>query len=157
MQSQARRLSSDDGAAAVEFALVSTLLLALVMGIVAFGFALFEQQSAAHAAREGARFGAIGIPDKGTADQTCAFFEDFVKNQANASVVDDVAVGFGEDGNGGQSDNVVYGTLHLTVKYTVDLSMVGWFPGVPNSLALSQVARSSIEQPSPSELGDGCA
>ena len=158
VRQRGRALRQDDtGAAAVEFALVSTLLFALLMGIVAFGFALFEQQSAAHAAREGARVGAVGMPDTGTKQQTCDAFEAFVKKQANGTVVDSVAVGFGEDGTEGQADNKVYGTFHLTVNYTVDLSMVAWFPGIPGEIALASVARSSIEQPSPADLGTGCA
>lgn len=48
-------LSRDDGAAAVEFALVLPLLLLLVFGIVDFGLAYQAKVELAHAAREGVR------------------------------------------------------------------------------------------------------
>jgi len=51
----------DDGAAAVEFALVALILFALVFGIIAFGIALFNQQGAVQAAREAARKASVGI------------------------------------------------------------------------------------------------
>jgi Flp pilus assembly protein TadG len=59
------RFADDRGAAAVEFALVSVLLFTLLFGIIGFGFVLFAQQSALHAAREGARLAAVGVNDCG--------------------------------------------------------------------------------------------
>jgi Flp pilus assembly protein TadG len=53
----------EHGAAAVEFALVLSLLVALLGGIVDFGFAFNAQISLTHAAREGARVEAIGTGD----------------------------------------------------------------------------------------------
>jgi len=50
-----KRLSTDRGAAAVEFALVAPLLLLLVMGIAEFGRAYNLQTTISGAAREGAR------------------------------------------------------------------------------------------------------
>ncbi len=53
------RLRSERGAAAVEFALVVPILLALLLGIVEFGRAYNVQISLTHAARETARTMAI--------------------------------------------------------------------------------------------------
>ena len=53
----------DEGASAVEFALLVPLLLIVVFGIIAFGLLLFAQISATHAAREGARLAAVGVDD----------------------------------------------------------------------------------------------
>lgn len=50
---------SDRGAAAVEFALVVPILLALLLGIIEFGRAYNVQISLTHAARESARYMAI--------------------------------------------------------------------------------------------------
>jgi Flp pilus assembly protein TadG len=47
-----------DGAVAVEFALVLTLLLLIVGGIVDFGHYFYLRQVATNASREGARYGA---------------------------------------------------------------------------------------------------
>lgn len=54
-----RRLQSDSGAAAVEFALVMPLLVLLIMGIVTFGRAYQTQAALAAAAREGVRVMAV--------------------------------------------------------------------------------------------------
>lgn len=60
-----RRARREDGAAAVEFALVSLLLLTLVFGIIGFGVIFAQQLSLGNGARQGARYGVV-------ADRTCA-------------------------------------------------------------------------------------
>jgi Flp pilus assembly protein TadG len=50
---------ADDGAAAVEFALVVPLLVMLVFGIVGFGVLFAQQLSLSNSARQGARFGVV--------------------------------------------------------------------------------------------------
>jgi hypothetical protein len=51
---------SEQGAAAVEMALILPLLLTLVFGIIEFGFVFNAQISLTQAVREGVRVGAIG-------------------------------------------------------------------------------------------------
>lgn len=53
------------GASAVEFALVLPVLLAILLGIMEFGFLFNQQASATNAAREGARYAAVHYPDAG--------------------------------------------------------------------------------------------
>jgi Flp pilus assembly protein TadG len=53
------KVGREDGAAAVEFAIVATLFFMLVFGIIDFGFAFHSWNNAANAAREGARKAAI--------------------------------------------------------------------------------------------------
>ena len=60
-----RKLRGEDGAAAVEFAIVVSLLFVLLFGIMEFGLAFFELQNLRSATREGARVAAIG----GNADE----------------------------------------------------------------------------------------
>ena len=48
------------GAAAVEFALIAPLLFMLIFGIINFGIAWSEKEVFVQAAREGARFAAVG-------------------------------------------------------------------------------------------------
>jgi Flp pilus assembly protein TadG len=62
-----RRLRSDSGAAAVEFALVALILFTLLLGTIQFGYNFFEYISVAHAAREGVRWAALGA-DEATVD-----------------------------------------------------------------------------------------
>ena len=47
------------GAAAIEFAIVAPLLLALLFGIIEFAIALFDQAMITNASREGARAGIV--------------------------------------------------------------------------------------------------
>jgi Flp pilus assembly protein TadG len=53
------RVRGEDGAAAVEFAIVAVLFFTLVFGIIDFGFAFHSWNNTANAAREGARRGAV--------------------------------------------------------------------------------------------------
>lgn len=55
----------EHGAAAVEFALILPVLIALLGGIIDFGFAFNAQIGLAHAVREGVRVEAIGTGDGG--------------------------------------------------------------------------------------------
>ena len=54
------RLRHEDGAAAVEFALIVGVLALLLFGMLQFGLAFFQLQNLRAAAREGARIGAVG-------------------------------------------------------------------------------------------------
>ena len=53
------RVRGEDGAAAVEFALISTVLFMLLFGIIEFGQAFSQYQAFQGAAREGARVAAV--------------------------------------------------------------------------------------------------
>jgi Flp pilus assembly protein TadG len=55
-----RRAGREDGAAAVEMALILPVLLIVVFGIIEFGFAFNAQIALTQAVREGVRVGAIG-------------------------------------------------------------------------------------------------
>lgn len=56
------RLRRQEGASAVEFALVVPLLVMLVFGIIGFGIAFLQVQSIRTAVREGGRAAAVGAP-----------------------------------------------------------------------------------------------
>ena len=78
-----RRLRSrgDGGAAAVEFALVSVLLLTLLFGIIQYAFYFFQSQGASATARETARLAAVGVDD-------CTAFETAALGRADANGTD---------------------------------------------------------------------
>ena len=54
------RLRDEEGAAAVEFALIAGLLVMLVFGLIEYGLAFWQIQSLRAATREGARVAAVG-------------------------------------------------------------------------------------------------
>jgi Flp pilus assembly protein TadG len=59
-----QRLRREDGAAAVEFALIVGVLAMLIFGTLQFGLTFFELQNLRASTREGARLGAVGAtPD----------------------------------------------------------------------------------------------
>src|SRR5215213_11630463 len=60
-----QRLRREEGAAAVEFALISGVLALLIFGMLQLGLAFFELQNLRAATREGARVGAV----RGTVQQ----------------------------------------------------------------------------------------
>ncbi len=64
--------SNRDGAAATEFALTFMLLVALIFGIMTFGWMFFLQNNMETAAREGARRMAVAEAPYAGADVTCA-------------------------------------------------------------------------------------
>ncbi|HET6562740.1 MAG TPA: TadE/TadG family type IV pilus assembly protein [Marmoricola sp.] len=66
---------NESGAAAVEFALVTTLLFPLVLGIIAFGIVFAQELALGNAARQTARYGVV-------ADRSCA---DIVAEARHAS------------------------------------------------------------------------
>ncbi|WP_299979358.1 TadE family protein [Desulfobacula sp.] len=54
-----KTINNQEGATAVEFAIVLSVLLLFIFGIIEFSLALFNQQVITNAAREGARRGVI--------------------------------------------------------------------------------------------------
>jgi Flp pilus assembly protein TadG len=57
---------SEDGASAVEFALVSSVLVLLLVGITQFGVTFYQWLEMEHAAREGARWASLCNTDDST-------------------------------------------------------------------------------------------
>lgn len=62
------RSATDEGAAAVEFALVSLVLVLFLVGIAQFGFTFFQYLEVVHSAREGARWAALGTETGSVSD-----------------------------------------------------------------------------------------
>jgi len=54
-----KKLRSEAGASAVEFALLLPLLMMILFGIIEFGMALYRQSILTNASREGARLGIV--------------------------------------------------------------------------------------------------
>ena len=65
-------LRREDGAAAVEFALIAGVLAMLIFGMLQFGLAFFQLQNLRAATREGARLAAVSAPDRRRPEQGAA-------------------------------------------------------------------------------------
>lgn len=59
LQSRLGRLSDTEGVAAVEFAIILTVFLMIVMGILEFGYDWYLRNALANASREGCRWGVM--------------------------------------------------------------------------------------------------
>ena len=75
----------EQGASAVEFALILTPLLLIVFGLVQYGMYFWAKQGASAAARDAAREAAVGKP----AD--CATFRDNVRDSIGTFATDEIA------------------------------------------------------------------
>ena len=78
MRCRTRMHPRDEGAAAVEFALVLTLFLTLVFGIIQYSFYFFQSQAASSTSREASRLAAVGVDN-------CTTWKDSVLAAARAN------------------------------------------------------------------------
>jgi hypothetical protein len=118
------KLRGEDGAAAVEFALVVSLLFVLLFGIMEFGLAFFELQNLRSATREGARAAAVG----GNRDEVRAA----IVNGSSGSLPDSYD-GFTPSGDGPFCTSANHGaeievtlprdTLPASVRSTFDINI----------------------------------
>ena len=101
----------EDGAAAVEFALLLPLLVLLLFGFIQFGTAFNTRIQATNAAREAARAAVIGIDNWD--DVGGLQFWDVVRNRAGVAEISDCTLTTTVDAVGG--------TLTVTFDYPLDL------------------------------------
>jgi Flp pilus assembly protein TadG len=97
-------LKREEGAAAVEFALVLPILLVLVFGIIEFGMILYFQGVVASASREGARHGIVVSKPTDVKEWTENYSQSFLPSPGGTA---DVAYGSGDPGT----------PLTVTVRY----------------------------------------
>src|SRR5664279_1758064 len=118
---RARRAPRDEGAAAVEFAIVAPLLFIFLFWTFEFGWGMWELQAGQSSAREVARSVSLGI----TGTQA-----DFVKQSAclaarngtNAGVLTGVQVAYSADAAGIQPQSGIDGYVTVTLTYRSTLS-----------------------------------
>lgn len=102
----------EEGASAVEFALVALVLVTLLLGITQFGFTLFQYLEIVHAAREGARWASLGVQPGSVGDP------DSVLGRT-AAAAPGLNPGLG-NGNIAVSEESVGGVGAVTVTVTYD-------------------------------------
>jgi Flp pilus assembly protein TadG len=135
------RRGGEGGAAAVEFAILLPLLVALLFGFIQFGIAFSNKIQATNAAREGARMAAVGITDWDDVNGTGESFWQIVQDRAGGITLSSCSVG-----NPG-STNAIGGTVTVSFDYPVDLVIP--FVPLPASWNTGHAeAKMRIEQPS---------
>lgn len=137
----------EDGAAAVEFALLASLLLLLIFAIVEFGIGFFTQQAAAASAREAARQAAVGTITSCTGTSYPSDLQAIVDDVANAGSVTGESLQYKDPTNTTVTTSPQPGdAVDVTVDYHIDLSVLSaLIPGVPSSLDLSQTGTAMVE------------
>lgn len=77
-----KRVVREDGAVAVEFAVIMILLFMILFGVIEFGITLSKYEVYIGAAREGARYAAVRCKPESSSGCTNALIETRVKNSA---------------------------------------------------------------------------
>jgi Flp pilus assembly protein TadG len=134
-----------DGAAAVEFALLLPLLVLLLFGLIQFGIAFNTKIQATNAAREGARMAVVGIDNWADVGGGLAFWQ-AVQQNAGVGDIDNCVL---------DTTDVVGGTLTVTFDYPLDL-VIPFMPNPPSWQTGKAQATMRIEQLSASIGPGGC-
>jgi Flp pilus assembly protein TadG len=132
-----------DGAAAVEFALLLPLLVLLLFGLIQFGIAFNTKIQATNAAREGARMAVVGIDNWADVGGGLAFWQ-AVQQNAGVGDIDNCVL---------DTTDMVGGTLTVTFDYPLDL-VIPFMPNPPSWQTGTAQATMRIEQLSAS-VGPG--
>ena len=134
-----------DGAAAVEFALLLPLLVLLLFGLIQFGLAFNTKIQATNAAREGARMAVVGIDNWADIGGGLDFWQ-AVQQNAGVGDIDNCVL---------NTTDVVGGTLTVTFDYPLDL-VIPFMPSPPSWQTGTAQATMRIEQLSASIGPGGC-
>jgi Flp pilus assembly protein TadG len=105
------RVRREDGASAVEFALLTPLLFMLVFGIIGFGLAFLQVQSIRTAIREGGRAAATGAQASIVQQKTIDASSGAIPSGQNANI--SVSPGQCNAQNIGSDVTVTYNTANL--------------------------------------------
>ena len=135
----------EDGAAAVEFALLLPLLVLMLFGLIQFGIAFNTKIQATNAAREGARMAVVGIDNWADVGGGLAFWQ-AVQQNAGVGDIDNCVL---------DTTDVVGGTLTVTFDYPLDL-VIPFMPNPPSWQTGKAQATMRIEQLSASIGPGGC-
>jgi Flp pilus assembly pilin Flp len=135
----------EDGAAAVEFALLLPLLVLLLFGIIQFGIAFNARIQATNAAREAARTAVIGVDDWANLGGGVPFWS-VVENQAGLGNLTDCSL---------ITDNIVGGTLTVSFDFPTQL-VIPFMPNPPSWQTGTARASMRIEQISAAGGPGGC-
>ena len=120
-------MKKQQGAAAVEFAIILPILTVLVFGIIEFGLALYDKAVITNASREGARAGIVFKDPIVSDDEITAVINNYCQNNlVTFGTVKDATTTINREGASASGDN-----LTVTVVYTYDYLLL---PGFISSL-----------------------
>jgi Flp pilus assembly pilin Flp len=134
----------EEGAAAVEFALLLPLLVLLLFGFIQFGLAFNTRIQATNAAREAARMAVVGIDDWNNVGGLP--FWQTVRQRAGVGTISNCTL---------TSADVVGGTLTVSFDYPLDLA-IPFLPSPPSWQTGTARASMRIEQLSAPGAPTGC-
>jgi Flp pilus assembly pilin Flp len=134
----------EEGAAAVEFALLLPLLVLLLFGFIQFGLAFNTRIQATNAAREVARQAVVGIDD--WTDVSGVPFWQVARDRAGVSSISNCTF---------TTDNVVGGTLTVAFDFPLKL-VIPFLPSPPSWQSGRAEASMRIEQLSAPGGPGGC-
>lgn len=127
------------GAVAIEFALLAPLFLALVFGIVEFGYIMYAKSVITNASREGSRYGVIYSNPRPTSTQVEARVREYLTG-ASATINTNATVTV--TGAAGASGSQLTVTVNLPYTFIVLPNMV---QGLTGNITLSGVTVMRIE------------
>jgi Flp pilus assembly pilin Flp len=134
----------EDGAAAVEFALLLPLLVLLLFGFIQFGTAFNTRIQATNAAREAARAAVVGVDNWDDVDGGA--FWDVVRDRTGVGSISNCTF---------VTEDVVGGTLTVTFDFPLDL-VIPFLPSSPSWQSGTARASMRIEQLSAPGGPGGC-
>ena len=133
------------GAAAVEFALLLPLLVLLLFGMIEFGFAFNTRIQATNAAREAARRAVVGIDNWADLGGGLPFWQ-VVRQDAGVGSISNCVL---------DTDDVLGGTLTVSFDYPLNLR-IPFMPNPPSWQTGRATASMRIEQLSAPGGPGGC-
>jgi Flp pilus assembly pilin Flp len=135
----------EDGAAAVEFALLLPLLVLLLFGLIEFGLAFNKRIQATNAAREAARMAVVGIDDWTDVGGGLGFWQ-AVEQKGGLGDLSNCVL---------DTDDVIGGNLTVTFDFPLDLA-IPFMPNPPSWQTGRASASMRIEQLSAPGGPGGC-
>ena len=130
-----RRLGDQSGAAAVEFALIAPILFMLIFGIIQFGIAWSQKEVFVQAAREGARYAAVGCESSTSGCTSGQVAQRVVDSSVGYQLTDGTQSGAGIVGvqvNGAPQNGCTTGDTGALVTVGWSQNFVITIPFVPN-------------------------
>ena len=134
-----------EGAAAVEFALLLPLLVLLLFGMIEFGLAFNTRIQATNAAREAARQAVVGVDNWSDLGGGVPFWQ-VVRQDAGLGAISNCVL---------TTDDVLGGTLTVSFEYPLNLQ-IPFMPNPPSWQTGQATASMRIEQLSAPGGPGGC-